>query len=192
MVFHDTPYVIYLFTMDNTQSTYCLTINEDLIDFLRESNNIEDVWDDDSLAQALFAWNFLMMENKISSSTILKAHKILMLHKNLRPDQKGYFRKEPVYIGGHETKPWFAVPELVNQWCAQLNTFIDTWRPSKDQKEIAEEIKKYHVKFETIHPFTDGNGRTGRLLLNWTRAKCELPILVIKELEKSEYYKWFI
>jgi len=181
-----------LFPMDNTQAIYHLMVNEDVIDFLRESNNIEDVWDDDSLAQALFSWNFLMMENTITASTILKAHKILMLHKNLRPDQRGYFRKEPVYIGGHEAKPWFVVPELIEQWCAQVNTMIETWRPSKNQAEIADEIEQQHIKFEAIHPFIDGNGRTGRLLLNWARVKCELPILIIKEAEKSEYYKWFI
>lgn len=177
--------------MDNTQAIYRLMVNEDVIDFLRESNNIEDVWDDDSLAQAIFAWNLLMEENKITASIILRAHKTLMLHKNLRPDQKGYFRKEPVYIGGHEAKPWFVIPELIEQWCAQVNTFIDTYRPSKNQKEMEEAIRQYHIKFEAVHPCIDGNGRTGRLLLNWMRAKCGLPILVIKESEKSEYYKWF-
>jgi Fic family protein len=37
----------------------------------------------------------------------------------------------------------------------------------------------------------DGNGRIGRILLNWQRRYWNLPILIIKESEKEEYYKWF-
>jgi len=48
-----------------------------------------------------------------------------------------------------------------------------------------------HINFEKIHPFIDGNGRIGRMLLNWQRVKLGLPVLVIKESEKQEYYKWF-
>jgi Fic family protein len=48
-----------------------------------------------------------------------------------------------------------------------------------------------HVKFEKIHPFEDGNGRIGRILLNWQRVKAGLPILTIYEKDKHAYYKWF-
>ena len=42
-----------------------------------------------------------------------------------------------------------------------------------------------------VHPFIDGNGRTGRIFMNWWRVKNGLPILVIKETARQEYYKWF-
>ena len=51
--------------------------------------------------------------------------------------------------------------------------------------------KASHIAYERIHPFIDGNGRTGRMFMNWQRLKAGLPILVIKEKEKQEYYKWF-
>ena len=50
-----------------------------------------------------------------------------------------------------------------------------------------------HVKYEKIHPFADGNGRTGRMFMNWTRLKRNNePLLIIHEGEEQrEYYGWF-
>lgn len=155
-------------------------IDWDVINFLRESNNIEDEWDDDSLAQAIFAWDFIIQEDKLNISNILKTHKILMLHHNLQPDEKGYFRQRPVWIGGKEAKPYYAIRELIEHWLETAN-----------EPRNAEQIQQDHVDYEAIHPFIDGNGRTGRIFLNWQRVKNGLPVLVIKESEKFDYYKWF-
>jgi len=52
--------------------------------------------------------------------------------------------------------------------------------------------KQCHVLFEKIHPFIDGNGRTGRMVYNWHRLKLGLPIHIIHEgKEQFKYYKWF-
>lgn len=155
-------------------------MDEDVIDFLRESNNIEDEWDDDSLAQAIFAWDFIIGEDKLNVSNILKTHKILMNHHNIRPDERGYFRQRPVFIGGHEAKPHYAIRALIEHWLEIAN-----------QPRNEEEIKQDHIDYEAIHPFIDGNGRTGRIFMNWQRIKNGLPVLVIKEKEKFDYYKWF-
>jgi fido (protein-threonine AMPylation protein) len=48
-----------------------------------------------------------------------------------------------------------------------------------------------HVRFEHIHPFVDGNGRLGRMLMNWQRKQEGLDILVIEDAKKHEYYEWF-
>lgn len=155
-------------------------MENDVIDFLKESNNIEDEWDDVSLAQALYAWNYIIKEEKLTPGVLLKTHKILMLHHKLMPDEKGYFRKVGVRIGARYGKPWYAIPELIETWCARANT-----------AETEEQIKADHVAYEEIHPFVDGNGRTGRIFMNWTRVKKGFPILVIREKEKQEYYDWF-
>ena len=154
-------------------------MNEDLIEFLKESNNIEDVWDDDSLAQALYAWNYLWDQFELDTSVILKTHKILMLN-HLGPRYKGRFRDVPVWIGGREVDNAPNIPDLIAQWCQNANL-----------SKTEDEIKEDHVKYEAIHPFIDGNGRTGRLFLNFQRKKNHLPILVIKEKEKYDYYNWF-
>lgn|SRR5574343_373659 len=164
--------------------------NWDVVDFLRESNNIENEWDDLSLQQAIFAWDYLMGEKQLTPSVILKVHKLLMLHQDtVRPDQTGYFRREPVWIAGREGKPWFVVPELITNWCKSVEAFMSKVDVEKEDAESA--IKEHHLTYERIHPFADGNGRTGRIFLNWERVKLGLPVLVIREKEKEAYYEWF-
>lgn len=171
--------------------TNCIVITENtftkeeqaVANFLVESNAIENIFDGHSLYYALKAWEFIIQEEYLTASAILKTHKILMKGK-LDYNEIGAWRKEPVWIGGHEAKPWYAVPDLIEQWILNANSHL-----SGDINEIV--FQDDHVDFEAIHPFIDGNGRMGRILLNWQRVKSGLPILVIKEAEKWEYYKWF-
>jgi Fic family protein len=155
-----------------------------VIEFLRESNNIEGVWNEDSLNQAVKAWTYLIKKDRLSIETVLQTHKILMEGK-LRPQDLGVFRKHSIRISGMEGKSWYALPELMENWVRSVNEIAD--------KSVREEdvIKKQHIDFEIIHPFADGNGRMGRILMNWTRTKVGLPILIIKEKEKQQYYRWF-
>jgi len=153
-------------------------MNEDVVEFLKESNAIEGVTDTDSLIQAKRAWKYLMKQDTMHSGIVLKTHKILMLNQDLLQFQKGNFRVVPVWVGGREGMDFSYIPEAVQVWC------YNAWDDPKFWK-------RHHIRFETIHPFIDGNGRTGRLLMNWQRVKAGLPVLVIKEKEKQEYYKWF-
>lgn len=147
-------------------------------DFLRESNAIEDVYDQQSLWQAEAAWEYLVAQKIITPTVVLQTHKILMAFQPLAADEKGQFRKIPVWVGGREGIPWQDIPIQINLWCNQTNKSPLT-------------PKTLHVEYEKIHPFVDGNGRTGRMFLNWTRLQRKLPILVIKASERWKYYDWF-
>ena len=153
--------------------------NKDILKFLQESNAIEGVYDADSLFQAFVAWEYLMKEKKLSIGAILKVHKILMLHQeSLYEKDKGYFRNCDVRVGSRACSSHLKVHELMEKW-------IKSYAP------ITVDAKKAHIAFEKIHPFVDGNGRTGRLLLLWQYVKLELPIKIIYEKDRQEYYKWF-
>lgn len=151
------------------------------LEFLRESNAIEGVFDEESFQQAVIAWEWLKDQPALTPSVVLKAHKILMLNQPLRPDERGYFRKIPVWVGGREGIDHRLIREYIEGWCEATMKFAH-WITPID----------LHVVYEKIHPFVDGNGRTGRMFLNWTRLKItNEPILIIKASERQDYYKWF-
>ncbi len=154
--------------------------------FLRESNAIEDEWDETSYIQARKAWDFIVKEDKLTLPVILKTHNLLMRY-HLSKEDRGHLRTCPIYIGGREGKPWYALQPLLESWMEIANQ-IDKLDGITDLEEV---IKHDHVQYETIHPFIDGNGRTGRIFMNWQRVKCGLDPLVIWQREKYSYYEWF-
>lgn len=165
---------------------------KEVIDFLRESNAIEQVYDDDSLKQAKFAWDYLSKEKELNHHVILKTHKILMLHQlNLRPDEKGYYRRVPVSVGNKHNIRWENIEVLLDSWLEDIKVSVKI--PGEEGKNI--EID--HITYEGIHPFVDGNGRTGRMFMNWERMQAGLPILIIHADwpkiggEQMSYYSLF-
>lgn len=163
-------------------------ITDQEVEFLDHSNRIEGVYDGDSLAQAIEAWEFLKSKKRLTIGVVLKTHKILMLNQNLAPDEKGYFRKVPVWIGGREGILHDRIKYVIEEWLGRINGTAIIGEDSYIQSRI----KAEHVEYERIHPFVDGNGRTGRMFMNWQRLKLGLPILVIHEgKEQQIYYEWF-
>lgn len=78
---------------------------------------------------------------------------------------QGEYRDTTVYIGNLSEAVYYPpdpqdVPELMKNWIKEINTEAMT------VKEIFEKIAANHVRFERIHPFSDGNGRTGRMIIN--------------------------
>lgn len=164
---------------------------KEIKEFLSESNLIEGVSDNVSLEQARHAWRYLKRQNKLSIGVILKTHKILMLHQNLYPNEKGYFRRVPVWVGGKEGVSFEKISEEISHWIMNVNDLIKNGK-NENSIFLEETIKTQHINYERIHPFVDGNGRTGRMFMNWTRLKCcNLPLLIIKASERYQYYEWF-
>lgn len=166
------------------KSTYPLPFSTEEIEFLKESNAIEKVYDASSLMQALYAWEYLKEQKEITTGVVLKTHKILMLNQNLQPHEKGYFRTIQVWVGGREGAKSSDIPIAVEEWCEEMNDMEADGYENRSQA--------LHVQYEKIHPFIDGNGRTGRMFMNWWRIKNGLSVLVIHEGdEQMKYYRWF-
>lgn len=153
---------------------------KNLTDFLRESNAIEGVYDDESLLDAREAWEYLLTHRVISTQVVLETHRILMRSQKLEREYIGHFRDIPVYVGGHEGMQVKNIPYAIQRWCFDMNNMsFPAWQ-------------NLHVRYENIHPFVDGNGRTGRLFMNWFRlVKHGEPVLIIRASERYDYYDWF-
>jgi len=154
------------------------------IEMLSQSNYIENELSDQALDDAVMAWKWAKKQ-PINLKTILGIHKRLL--KNLNPTIAGKIRECDVYIGGRRCE-FTSTEELIEdlkEWSKDANTSIQ--EPGKD----GENIRLDHISFEHIHPFEDGNGRTGRILYNLQRIKAGLPIHIIYEEERYDYYKWF-
>ncbi len=107
----------------------------------------------------------LRLADEITEESILAMHKALMLHQHsFDPAEAGCFRTEAVWIGPGDAGPRLAdfVAPHHNRIAAAITdlvTFIQ--RPDLS---VLVQVAVAHAQFETIHPFADGNGRTGRAL----------------------------
>ena len=97
-------------------------------------------------------------------------------------DTEGY-RTVQVFIQGSEHIPPEPekVPNLMMYYIYNYN---------HDEEDIFTKVAKYHIDFEKIHPFEDGNGRTGRLLINYELLKNDLPPVVIAKEDRVKYFEF--
>jgi hypothetical protein len=119
-------------------------------------------------------------ETEISVPLVLKLHSILM--QNIRDDAAGRFRanKEWVRVGNLIG----ANPQFVHGFMSEL---VEKYNASDDQYFL-DKIVYFHAEFENIHPFIDGNGRIGRLLINEQLDLLNLPPILIPNKSKNEEY----
>ena len=130
------------------------------------------------------AFNTLLeADRKITTELIKKYNKYIM--ENLH-DLNGKFKTTQNLILGAEfepTKPYL-VPFEIEDWCNNLSYRLDNAKTNEEKVEI---IMDQHIKFEKIHPFNDGNGRTGRLLIIHSCLKEDLEPIIIPKEEKGKY-----
>lgn len=162
------------------------------VEFLQHSNLIEGETSFSALEEAKEAWEYLMTKEELTIPIIKGVHNLLMRNRDtLKPEERGIFRHIPVYIGGKLGMNPKLIDRAMEQWVAEVNDTCEHYS-SFDKKILEDVVKRQHIDYEKIHPFVDGNGRTGRMFMNWTRLKIGLPLLIIHQGgEQQEYYKWF-
>lgn len=116
-----------------------------------------------------------------SENIIKQIHTLVLMD---RPEDRGIYRRIPVRImGAYHTPPDpVMVPELMEK-------LIKEFEASK--LHPIESVALFHLKFEGIHPFVDGNGRTGRLILNLFLMQNGYPPINVKFADRKRYYDAF-
>ena len=124
----------------------------------------------------------LVKDNIPLSENIIKQIHFLVLAD--KKDDRGVYRRVPVRIMGAAHEP--VQPYLIQPKMAQL--LIDF---KNSNEHIVTKLARFHIEFEAIHPFIDGNGRTGRLLVNLELMKAGYPPIDIKYMDRLAYYNSF-
>ncbi|MCD8225571.1 MAG: Fic family protein [Clostridiales bacterium] len=117
----------------------------------------------------------------VSESIIKQIHYLVLADKK---EDRGVYRKIPVRIMGAYHEP--VQPYLIQPKMEQI---LRDFAESKEH--IVTKLARFHIEFESIHPFIDGNGRTGRLLVNMELMKAGYPPVDIKFTDRIAYYNAF-
>lgn len=117
----------------------------------------------------------------ISESIIKQIHYLVLADKK---EDRGVYRRVPVRIMGAKHEP--VQPYLIQP---QMEQLLEKYRNSIEH--IIPKLARFHIEFEGIHPFIDGNGRTGRLLVNLELMKAGYPPIDIKFTDRIAYYNAF-
>lgn len=150
---------------------------------LERKVNVREVFEAKNLAKLT---ETLLEKNKskFNIKLILGLHKTLLTH--IDDKIAGRFRsgKEWVRVGNHlGANPQFVV--------TIIQELVDNYNQNKTSYFL-DAIAHFHAEFETIHPFVDGNGRMGRLLINLQLMNAGYPPIIIQNKSKNtEYYPLF-
>ena len=117
----------------------------------------------------------------ISEGIIKQIHYLVLADKR---EDRGVYRRVPVRIMGAQHEP--VQPYLIKPKMEQL-----LYDFAASTEHIVTKLARFHIEFEGIHPFIDGNGRTGRLLVNLELMKSGFPPIDIKFTDRIDYYNAF-
>lgn len=166
-------------------STLTLKDTEDIIlrDKIAKDHDIREIYEAKNLAKVTTEILKHPAE-RLTTNLILTMHRMLLA--GIADSHAGRYRhgKEWVRIGVHVgANPTF-VPGLTM-------ALIDEYH-KKDNMYFLDKIGYFHAEFETIHPFNDGNGRIGRVLINQQLMQLGLPPIIIQNKSKhTDYYPIF-
>lgn len=146
--------------------------------------NVREIFEAKNLARVME-----YIRNKSKDAEIGK-EKILLLHQMLiggiNDNIAGRFRKKDEYVrvGTHIAPAPEHIERMIESILVEYYGDHDTY--------FIDKIARFHLDFENIHPFNDGNGRIGRVLVNYQLTRLGFPLVIIRDKEKKTYYKSFI
>lgn len=166
-------------------STLTLKETEKILFEMEVSRNVElrEVFEAKNLARVMEYIKAKAGTTDLSLPFILLLHKMLI--GNINDAIAGRFRKEGEFVRvGQHIAP---APEQVTSLMVRA---ID--HSLNDHESYALDIvARFHLEFERVHPFCDGNGRIGRVLMNYQLFRLGFPTIIIRDKEKGIYYQSF-
>lgn len=180
MVFNSASIEGNTITIDETRSL----LLDGIIPNFRRRVGLREVYELENIRSA---WQYLILraEERITIGLMHKVHELVM---NNIEDEAGKFKKTQNMVGGKLTTP----PERVHNEIYHLldHLYNGTLIYAKNMEDKVKATVSFHIGFEKIHPYSDGNGRTGRLLLNHVLLSQNIAPFIIRAEDKALYYKY--
>jgi len=145
--------------------------------------SVREVFEAKNLAQVMEYVRTRAREAELSKEMILLLHRMLI--GNINDKIAGRFRAKGEYVrvGTHVAPAPERVEEMIEEILLEYS--------SDHESYFADKIAKFHLDFETIHPFCDGNGRIGRVIINYQLSRLGFPNIIVRDKEKKYYYRSF-
>ena len=166
-------------------STLTLKETERILLEMEVSRNVSvrEVFEAKDLARVMEYAGSKALESELSMDIILLLHKMLI--GNINDAIAGRFRTmgEYVRVGTHIAPAPENIEQMIETILLDFSADHDTY--------FADKIAKSHLDIETLHPFCDGNGRMGRVIINFQLMRYGFPRIIIRDKEKRIYYAAF-
>lgn len=145
--------------------------------------SVREVFEAKNLARVMEYIRTKSQEKETDEELILLLHQMLL--GNIDDNIAGRFRKQHEYVrvGTHIAPAPEHIELMIGVALREFSGNLDAY--------FLERIAKFHLEFETIHPFNDGNGRIGRVLISYQLLRLGFVPIIIRDKEKAQYYKSF-
>ena len=145
--------------------------------------SVREVFEAKNLARVMEYMRARAEDSELDEELILLLHRMLI--GGIDDAIAGRFRRQGEYVRvGSHIAP---APEHVER---MMENILITYSSDLDSYCL-DKIARFHLDFETIHPFCDGNGRIGRVLIDFQLLQLGLPRLIVRNSEKERYYRAF-
>lgn len=145
--------------------------------------SVREVFEAKNLARVVGYIRAKSQEREIDKETILLLHQMLI--SGINDQIAGRFRTKGEYVrvGTHVAPAPEHVERMIEAVLVEYTSEFNSY--------FLDKIGKFHLDFETIHPFNDGNGRIGRVIINYQLQRLGFPGVIVRDREKKDYYKAF-
>jgi len=145
--------------------------------------SVREVFEAKNLARVVEYIRTKSQEIELNKEMILLLHQMLI--GGIDDKIAGRFRAKGEYVrvGTHVAPAPEHVESMVDAILLEYSSDLNSY--------FLDKIAKFHLDFETIHPFNDGNGRIGRAIINFQFQRLGFPRIIVRDREKKDYYQAF-